>query len=65
MTHLQTVKNGETGVPPVWLVAGRGRPALHRLYESVAFVLVHHRKQRLAIQIAPQIFGEQRVMPLP
>ena len=33
--------------------------------ESVSLPLIHHGQQRLPSEITPQIFGEQRVMPLP
>src|SRR5208283_4691334 len=36
-----------------------------RVSKSVSLALVHYRQQGLITQIAPQIFGEQGVMPLP
>jgi hypothetical protein len=32
---------------------------------SVSLPLIHHGQQRLPSEMTPQIFGEQRVMPLP
>jgi hypothetical protein len=40
-------------------------PQLAAVNHLVPFSLIHHRQQRLVVQIPPQIFREQRVMPLP
>ena len=49
---------------PVPLCAPCGSSFL-LVIESVSLPLIHHGQRGLALQITPQIFGEQRVMPLP
>jgi hypothetical protein len=36
-----------------------------KMFQGQSLPLIHHGQQRLAIQIAPQILREQRVMPSP
>ena len=47
----------ECGCPPF------SRP--YNVPRSVSLPLIHHGQQRLPRETTPQIFGEQRVMPLP